>query len=429
MSPNLPDLPDLPVVNPAAAASAMADAYLKLGGRQQYPKQMEQLLTEMLANRQPGLAAADLPKFIDDDPKTVAAQMAATYQDMAGKRLYPGQVEQLLIDLFAYRESLARAAFNDAGRQNLVAFARAPMLDYLGELVGVARQPAQAATARVTLTFPAYVEGGPKQVILPAGARISGNAATQFQTTAPLAVNLADKPQDLACEVAATVPGEAGNLPQAGDLNQLLDDPGVKVEVAGAEKPWGGAEAEDDEHLRQRIRLAPEAYSWGSANRYRLAAMTAAADAADVRVISPRPDGTVQVVVLGKDGAPSAETLRRVRTALADDKARMINDRIEVVPAEVVDYAILLEVDVLTTRIPDLVCRMAKERCQGYAANLARRLGGDIVPSQIKTALHDIDGLYDVRVLEPADKRVLSSSQWPRCAAVEVTLGRMVSDG
>ncbi|KMN50476.1 hypothetical protein VL04_17770 [Chromobacterium violaceum] len=383
----------------------------------------------MLANRQLGLAAADLPKFIDDNPKTVAAQMADAYQDMAGKRLYPGQVEQLLIDLFAYRESLARAAFNDAGRQNLVAFARAPMLDYLGELVGVARQPAQAATARVELTFPAYAEGGVKQVVLPAGARIGGSAAAQFQTIAPLAVTLADKPQAIVCEVAAIEPGEAGNLPQAGDLNLLLDDPGVPVAVAGVTKPWGGAEAEDDERLRQRIRLAPEAYSWGSVNRYRLAAMTAAAEAADVRVISPRPDGTVRVVVLGKNGAPSAETLRRVQAALADDKARMINDRIEVVPAEVVDYAIRLEIDVLSTRIPDLVRGMARERCLGYAANLARRLGGDIVPSQIKTALHDIDGLYDVRVLEPADKQVLSASQWPRCAAVEVTLGRMVSDG
>ncbi|MCD0491256.1 baseplate J/gp47 family protein [Chromobacterium violaceum] len=429
MSLNLPDFPDLPMVDPAAAASAMADAYLKLGGQQQYPKQMAQLLTEMLANRQPGLAAADLPKFIDDNPKTVAAQMADAYQDMAGKRLYPGQVEQLLIDLFAYRESLARAAFNDAGRQNLVAFARAPMLDYLGELVGVARQPAQAATARVELTFPAYAEGGVKQVVLPAGARIGGSAAAQFQTIAPLAVTLADKPQAMVCEVAAIEPGEAGNLPQAGDLNLLLDDPGAPVAVAGVTKPWGGAEAEDDERLRQRIRLAPEAYSWGSVNRYRLAAMTAAAEAADVRVISPRPDGTVRVVVLGKNGAPSAETLRRVQAALADDKARMINDRIEVVPAEVVDYAIRLEIDVLSTRIPDLVRGMARERCLGYAANLARRLGGDIVPSQIKTALHDIDGLYDVRVLEPADKQVLSASQWPRCAAVEVTLGRMVSDG
>ncbi|QIY79161.1 Uncharacterized homolog of phage Mu protein gp47 [Chromobacterium violaceum] len=429
MSLNLPDFPDLPMVDPAAAASAMADAYLKLGGQQQYPKQMAQLLTEMLANRQLGLAAADLPKFIDDNPKTVAAQMADAYQDMAGKRLYPGQVEQLLIDLFAYRESLARAAFNDAGRQNLVAFARAPMLDYLGELVGVARQPAQAATARVELTFPAYAEGGVKQVVLPAGARIGGSAAAQFQTIAPLAVTLADKPQAMVCEVAAIEPGEAGNLPQAGDLNLLLDDPGAPVAVAGVTKPWGGAEAEDDERLRQRIRLAPEAYSWGSVNRYRLAAMTAAAEAADVRVISPRPDGTVRVVVLGKNGAPSAETLRRVQAALADDKARMINDRIEVVPAEVVDYAIRLEIDVLSTRIPDLVRGMARERCLGYAANLARRLGGDIVPSQIKTALHDIDGLYDVRVLEPADKQVLSASQWPRCAAVEVTLGRMVSDG
>ncbi|UTH76096.1 baseplate J/gp47 family protein [Chromobacterium sp. IIBBL 290-4] len=416
-----------PLADPAAAASALADAYLKLGGQERYPQQMEQLLTQMLANRQPSLAAADLPKFIVDDPRILSAEMADAYQQMAGKPLYPGQVEQLLIDLFAYRESLMRAAFNDAGRQNLVAFARAPMLDYLGELVGIVRQPARPATAKVRLLFPAQAKGL-KQALVPIGARIAGTAEVWFQTTSSVTVDLTEQPQERECEVIACVPGEIGNQLQAGDLNLLLDDVGLPVAVAGIEAPSGGEEAEDDERLRQRIRLAPEAYSWGSANRYRLAALTASADAVDVRVTSPRPDGTVRVVVLGRDGAPAPETIRRIQAALEDGKARMINDRIEVAPAQVVEYAIHLEIDVLATRIPDLVCRVAKERCQGFAANLARRLGGDIVPSQIKTALNDIDGLYDVRVLEPADKRVLSAAEWPRCAAVTVTLGKVVSD-
>ncbi|QEL57060.1 baseplate protein [Chromobacterium paludis] len=424
-----PAEPFAPPADPAVVASALADAYLQQGGQEQYPKQMEQLLAEMLANRQLGLAYADLPKFVADEPTAIVAEMAQTYEQMAGKPLYPGQVEQLLINLFAYRESLARAAFNDAGRQNLVAFARAPMLDYLGELVGVSRQPAQPAMAQVKLTFPAYADaGGARQLTLPAGARIAGNGEVQFQTTSQLAVRLSDKAQEFVCDVVATTPGEAGNLLQAGDLNQLLDDIGAPVAVAGVSAPRGGAGPEDDERLRQRIRLAPEAYSWGSVNRYRLAAMSASVDVADVRVISPRRDGTVQVVVLGRAGSPEAETLQRVQAALEDGKARMINDRIEVVPAQIIDYAIRLEVDVLSTRIPELVRRTVAERCQAHADKLARRLGGDIVPSQIKTALHDIDGLYDVRVLEPVDTRVLSAAEWPRCVAVEVSLGRVVND-
>ena len=101
-----------------------------------------------------------------------------------------------------------------------------------------------------------------------------------------------------------------------------------------------------------------------------------------------RPDGTVQVVVLGRDGAPPVETIERVQAALTDSKARMMNDRIEAIPAQAVDYAISLEVDVLASRVPDLVRQIARDRCLAFAVNLSRRLGGDIVPAQIKTALH-----------------------------------------
>jgi phage-related baseplate assembly protein len=78
-------------------------------------------------------------KVIPDDAAAIRAEIVAAYEAATGKTLYPAQVESLLIDLIAYRETLLRAAINDTARQNLVRFARAPMLDYLGELVGVAR--------------------------------------------------------------------------------------------------------------------------------------------------------------------------------------------------------------------------------------------------------------------------------------------------
>lgn len=82
-------------------------------------------------------------KVIADDASAIRAEIAAAYEAATGKTLYPAQVESLLVDLIAYRETLLRAAINDAARQNLVRFARAPMLDYLGELVGVRRLPGE----------------------------------------------------------------------------------------------------------------------------------------------------------------------------------------------------------------------------------------------------------------------------------------------
>lgn len=79
------------------------------------------------------------PSFIDRDPVAIATELKTAWETTTGKTLYPGQVEGLLIDLLAYRESLVRIGIQEAAKQNLVAFARAPMLDYLGELVGVYR--------------------------------------------------------------------------------------------------------------------------------------------------------------------------------------------------------------------------------------------------------------------------------------------------
>lgn len=79
------------------------------------------------------------PSFISRDAAAITAEMKASWETTAGKTLYPGQVESLLIDLIAYRENLVRIAIQEAAKQNLVAYARAPMLDYLGELVGVYR--------------------------------------------------------------------------------------------------------------------------------------------------------------------------------------------------------------------------------------------------------------------------------------------------
>ena len=76
------------------------------------------------------------PSFIDRDPQAITAEIVAQYEQLTGKTLYPAQVERLLIDVIAYRETLVRIGIQEAAKQNLVAYARAPMLDYLTRIPG-----------------------------------------------------------------------------------------------------------------------------------------------------------------------------------------------------------------------------------------------------------------------------------------------------
>src|SRR5438128_11359102 len=99
------------------------------------------------------------PRFVNDadglDPNLILADMIAAFESAAGRTLQPAQVERLLINLYAYRESLVRNAIQYAGQQNLLAYASFPMIDYLGQLLGVSRLPAQAAVTTLQFTLPA----------------------------------------------------------------------------------------------------------------------------------------------------------------------------------------------------------------------------------------------------------------------------------
>jgi len=84
-----------------------------------------------------GIPSLPPPVFVNDadglDPNRIRADMIAEFEAASGRTLQPAQVERLLINLYAYRESLVRNAIQYAGEQNLLAFASFPMLDYLGQ--------------------------------------------------------------------------------------------------------------------------------------------------------------------------------------------------------------------------------------------------------------------------------------------------------
>ncbi|MGC0153073.1 baseplate assembly protein [Chromobacterium vaccinii] len=367
----------------------------------------------------------DLPKFIDDDPQRITSELIAAYQNMAGKTLYPGQVERLLIDLIAYRESVTRAAFNDAGRQNLVAFARAPMLDYLGELVGVVRLPAQPARSKVSFTFRA---GASQQVIIKPQTLVAGRGDIQFQTTEQAVVNIApDKDATVALAVVAVEPGMDGNGQEPGAINHLVDDLGVTVTVANTEISAGGADAEDDERLRQRIRLAPESFSVaGSAAAYRHHALRAHQSIVDVAVVSannpeaggrpedvPKP-GEVWLYPLVGDGLPGADLLKTVENTCSADRVRPLTDKVTAKSPVEFPYQLLASLQLYAGSDAKEVQQRAQDALQAYLQTQQAKLGNDIVPSQLVAVL-SVPGVYQVNLQQPVAVQKVPSYGWAHC--------------
>jgi len=124
------------------------------------------------------------PEFVTIDPQAIEADLIARYESAAGKKLYPAQIELLFIHLIAYAHAQTLAAIQHTGEQMLVRTSSAPVLDYLGDLVGTPRllaQPARAAFA-FTLTEPAAVSR-----LIPFGTRIlSQDGKVSFMTEAGL---------------------------------------------------------------------------------------------------------------------------------------------------------------------------------------------------------------------------------------------------
>lgn len=358
-----------------------------------------------------------LPTFIDNNPEQITQELIASYEAMTGKTLYPGQVERLLIDLWAYRESLTRSAINDVGRQNLVRFARAPMLDYLGELVGVTRLPARAARAQVRVSFAAPLPHG---LVINAGWRTETGSGVQFvverQTAVPAGAAMVE------LTVVAVVPGMAGNGYVPGQLSHWVDELPVESTLANITVTSGGADQETDDRLRERIMLAPESFSVaGSRLAYRHHAMSAHPDIVDVAVISPEP-GLVRLYPLMRGGElPDAEVLAAVLATCSDEKVRPLTDTVEAAEPEVTSYALNAQLTLFYQDDQERVLAAAQVAAEALTTKLATRLGQDVVPSQFVAAL-SVPGVYRVNLLQPAALLAVPRQGLARCTGINLQL-------
>ena len=235
-----------------------------------------------------GIPSLPPPVFVNDadglDPNLILADMIAEFEAASGRTLQPAQVERLLINLYAYRESLVRNAIQYAGEQNLLAFASFPMLDYLGQLLSVNRLASQPAvtTLQFTLTGALTVP-----FTIAAGTLVGTNDG-QFAFATSATITLAAGATIASVAAAATAPGAGANGYLAGQVNVQLNPNSLIASVTNTSTTTGGSAPETDDHLRTRIQAAPNQFSVaGPIGAYRFFAIGADPSIVDAQIISP----------------------------------------------------------------------------------------------------------------------------------------------
>jgi phage-related baseplate assembly protein len=357
------------------------------------------------------------PEFFDTDPNTIVDALVSDYETLTGIKLAPGQAERLLINAIAYRFHVKDIQSNEAAKQNLLAYARYPMLDYLGELVGVERLPAEKATCTIQFNM---VAGHPALVI-PSGVRIQTiDGKVVFVTLVDVAVLSTDS--SVLVQAQCTTEGNTGNKYPAGEVSIILDPQAYVYSALNTGTTGGAADQETDDGLRERIRLAPSSFSSaGPDDAYIFHAKSANPSIIDVGIISPVP-GQVNVYPLtAGGGVTSEEVINEVYAKLNNKKVRPLTDTVIVQSPGVQNYSIVVDLTLLTGTDVTIAVTAVTTNLKAYAEERKLRLGVDAVRSQIvaKSALASV---YNVSVVSPSEDIEVDFDQVAFCTGITVNV-------
>lgn len=213
----------------------------------------------------------------------------------------------------------------------------------------------------------------------------------------------------------------------SSDLDNLAANNNVRRRVITPEDnsttPPTPAVMESDADLRQRVPAAFEGMSVaGPIGAYEYHALSADGRVSDAAAFSPAPAMvTVAVLARAGDGTAPDDLLQTVSAALNDETVRPVADRVAVVSAEIVNYAVDAVLYVYPGPAKEPILATARAQLKSYI-NEQRRLGRDIRRSAIYAALH-VQGVQRVELAHPAADVVLDKSQAAYCTASSVVIG------
>lgn len=358
------------------------------------------------------------PNFIDRDPETITKEWIELYEQKSGKVLQPAQIERLMVDIGAYRETVLRMKIQETAKQNLLSYAPLDILEHIGEPLGVTKLLANCA--KVTLKF-SVDEPLDFDFKIPKGTEVETKDGLYiFQTTE----NVVLKSNELFVNVQAIceTAGTGANNYILGSINNLITPLSYISTVENTTISAGGADDEEAESLRERIRQAPEKFSnAGSRGAYRYHTLSAHQSIIDVAINSPTP-GVVNIYPLTKEGNPNDEIINIVQTYLSDDKIRPLTDLVKVLSPTKKDFSIDATIYLYKDADATSVQTTINAKLNEYKISLSEKLGKNVIQTQIISILNSVYGVFKVDLKTPADIEI-SESEWANLVDFNISIG------
>ena len=206
-------------------------------------------------------------RFVETDPTYYENLLIEAYERITERTLYPADPERLLINLQTYASTLLAIAINETAKQNLLAYASGIYLDKLAEFYGVQRLPARKA--RTILRF-SIAEPLSFDVVIPPFTRVAvSDEIYEIYFATLQEARIVSGSLFVDVEAECNVAGVQGNGFSIGQINKLMDPLPYISEVKNITMSLYGADEEDDERFRERIRLSIERFtSAGSKQAY-----------------------------------------------------------------------------------------------------------------------------------------------------------------
>jgi phage-related baseplate assembly protein len=337
------------------------------------------------------LATLPPPALFTTDAAAWTERLTQWFEAASGRKLYPMQVEMLLIETLSYAMSVLGHEAQLTVEQHLVAFATGNGLDQLGPNRFTPRLP--SAKARCRLRF-SRAEAQSLPVTIVAGTRVRAGDVV-FRTLTPAVMAPAALFIDIDAE--AETAGEIGNGFAAGQISEIMD-PVSGLSAANITVSSGGSDEELDDAYRLRLANAPYRISTGGGREWyqeeTLAVSSAIIDATAVR---PQPC-YIELFPLTATGAASL-TLRNQIAAHFNTFNKLdirFGDQVAVLPPVAVIYAATL-----TVRAANATVTLRAEAAAvaaGFLTDWRLRLGAIVSPSAIEAAVRKLETVVDVEV-------------------------------
>ena len=344
--------------------------------------------------------------FVTTDAQEIYNTVLDSLMDEVNEPLYAGDERRIFGEALVVVLVALYSKMNDTAKQRMLQHARGYVLDAIGEMRQTPRL--QPSAARDTFRFTVSAEQS-TNIVIPAGTRITPDGVVYFATLAAAVLQAGETYVDVVAE--CSTPGADYNGLNVGTINVLVDLIPFIASVSNLNGTSGGDDGEPypweddgsgDERYRERIQLAPTAYSVAATlPSFKYFALSANPNIVDVSVVNPSAN-VIDIYALMEGGAiPTAEELAEIE-AVFTDVVRIMTDQVTAKAPTQEEYGI--ELKYYCSVENEALAVQSVEGVGGaieiYNAWQTAALGRDINPDQLRAYIKKSDGSTGVDRVE-----------------------------